>query len=161
VPIFSYLGGELLAAAVARGVLDQRVEAYLDSFVGFAFPYLEEPELVEPLISSGSYETTESEVLASFSSMGASVTRGQGLSLVQEACRRLSEQVSSLRRSYDEKLQENAGDGGAENVVSIRDSPTVSAGSQPGHAADHHYGLRDASAADWTIEATSTKGELL
>ena len=41
VPIFSYLNGELLSAAVTRGVQDQRVEAYLDSFVRFASPYLE------------------------------------------------------------------------------------------------------------------------
>ena len=66
VPIFSYLNGELLAAAVTGGVQDQRVEAYLDSIVKFASPYLERPELVEPLVSSGGYRTTESEVLESF-----------------------------------------------------------------------------------------------
>jgi hypothetical protein len=36
VPIFSYLNGELLGAAVTRGVLDWRVEAYVDSVVRFA-----------------------------------------------------------------------------------------------------------------------------
>ena len=66
VPIFSYLNGELLSAAVARGVQDQRVQAYLDSIVKFASPYLARPELVEPLVSSGGYKTTEAEVLESF-----------------------------------------------------------------------------------------------
>src|SRR5215203_712208 len=101
VPIFSYLNGELLAAAVTRGVLDRRVEAYVDSVVRFASPYLQNPELIAPLGSSGSYRTTEGEILASFPTHGAFVTRYQGLSLVRESCHRLNEQVSSLRRRYD------------------------------------------------------------
>ena len=64
VPIFSYLNGELLRRRYPG--YDQRVEAYLDSIVKFASPYLEDPELVEPLVSSGGYRTTESEVLESF-----------------------------------------------------------------------------------------------
>src|SRR5215207_3188046 len=104
VPIFSYLNGELLGAAVTRGVRDQRVEAYLDSIGRFASPYLRKPELVEPLGSSGGYKTTESEVLSFFPTPEASVSRGQGLSLVRESCRRLKKQVSSLRRGYDEML---------------------------------------------------------
>src|SRR5215208_743327 len=36
VPHFSYLSDQLLGAAVTRGVLDERIEAYLDSFVSFA-----------------------------------------------------------------------------------------------------------------------------
>jgi hypothetical protein len=101
VPIFSYLNGELLAAAVTRGVLDRRVEAYVDSVVRFASPYLQNPQLIAPLGSSGSYRTTEGEILASFPTHGAFVTRYQGLSLVRESCHRLNEQVSSLRRRYD------------------------------------------------------------
>src|SRR5215216_860580 len=80
VPIFSYLNGELLGAAVTRGVLDQRVEAYVDSVMRFASPYLESPELVEPLGSSGSYRTTECEIVETFPDLGASLTREQGLS---------------------------------------------------------------------------------
>src|SRR5215208_6237509 len=102
VPIFSYLNGELLGAAVTRGVQDQRVEAYVDSVVRFASPYLEAPELVEPLGTSGNYKNTESEILATSPHWGASLTREQGLSLVREACRRMDEQVSTLRRRYDE-----------------------------------------------------------
>jgi gamma-glutamyl:cysteine ligase YbdK (ATP-grasp superfamily) len=101
VPVFSYLNGELLAAAVTRGVLDRRVEAYVDSVVRFASPYLQNPQLIAPLGSSGNYRTTEGEILASFSTHGAFVTRYQGLSLVRESCHRLNEQVSSLRRRYD------------------------------------------------------------
>jgi len=130
VPIFSYLNGELLAAAVTPGVKDHRIQSYLDSFVSFASPYQEEPELVELLGSSGTYKTTESEVLTSGLTMGASVIRGQGLSLVRESCFRLNEQVSSLRRSYDEPQSEDARDQGVANVVSIRDSPTISAGGE-------------------------------
>jgi len=78
VPIFSYLNGELLGAAVTRGVLDQRVEAYVDSVIRFASPYLESPELVEPLGSTGSYSTTECEIVETFPDLGASLTRKQG-----------------------------------------------------------------------------------
>ena len=75
VPIFSFLNGELLGAAVTCGVQDRKVEAYVDSVMRFASPYLESPELVEPLGSSGSYRTTECEILSSFPDLGASLTR--------------------------------------------------------------------------------------
>jgi gamma-glutamyl:cysteine ligase YbdK (ATP-grasp superfamily) len=125
VPIFSYLNGELLAAAVTRGVRDQRVEAYVNSVVRFATPYLESPELVEPLGFSGSYRTTECEILASFPDRGASLTRDQGLSLVRWACRRMSEQVYFLRRRYDETPSGDEHDPETARVIYIRDSPTV------------------------------------
>src|SRR5215211_3835143 len=132
VPVFSYLNGELLGAAVTCGVQDQRVEAYVDSVMRFASPYLESPELVEPLGSSGSYRTTECEVLESFPDLGASLTRHQGLSLVREACGRMDEQVSSLRRTYDETPPGNEHDPEAAHVIYIRDSPTVYAeGARP------------------------------
>src|SRR5215203_6109100 len=94
VPVFSYLSGELLRAAVTGGVQDRRVEAYVDSVVRFASPYLEAPELVGPLVASGGYETTEHEILASFPTQDASVTQEEGLSLVRQSCRRLDERVS-------------------------------------------------------------------
>src|SRR5215213_6936813 len=130
VPIFSYLNGELLAAATTRGVLDQRVEAYVDSFVGFTTQYLQKLEFVEPLGSKGSYGTTECEILEPVPDRGASVTRDQGLSLVRESCRRLDEQVSSLRRRYDETLPGDGREERAANVVWIRNSPTFSAGAE-------------------------------
>src|SRR5215217_3489628 len=125
VPIFSYLNGELLGAAVTRGMLDQRVEAYADSFVRFASPYLERPELIEPLGPSGSYRTTECEVLESFPARGASLTREEGLSLVREACRRTDEQVSALRRRHDETQPGDGHEPEVARVISIRDLPTV------------------------------------
>jgi hypothetical protein len=137
VPIFSYLNGELLGAAVTRGVQDQRVEAYVDSVMRFASPYLESPELVESLGSSGSYRTTECDVLESFPDLGASLTRHQGLSLVRDVCRRLTEQVSSLRRKYDETPPDDEHDPEAARVIYIRDSPTVFAeGAHPASAGD-------------------------
>jgi carboxylate-amine ligase len=130
VPIFSYLNGELLGAAVTGGAHDQRVEAYVESFVRFASPYLQRPELVEPLGSKGSYRTTECEILDSFPDRGACVTRDQGLLLVRESCRRLDEQVLSLRRRYDETLPGDGREVRAANVVWIRNSPTVPAGAE-------------------------------
>jgi hypothetical protein len=124
-PIFSYLNGELLGTAVAKGVLDQRVEAYVDFLLRFASPYLERQELVEPLGSSGSYRTTEYEVLETFPDRGASLTRDEGLSLVREACRRMNEQVSSLRRRYDGASAEDEHSPEVARVIYIGDSPTV------------------------------------
>jgi len=125
VPVFSYLNGELLAAAATRGVSDQRVEAYVDSFVAFASPYLEMPELVEPLASSSGYRTTELEILGSFPATGASLTREEGLSLVRWACRRLNVQVSSLRQGYEEAPSEVARDGAGVGIVAVHDSPST------------------------------------
>jgi len=101
VPHFSYLSDELLGAAVTRGVLDQRIGTYLDSFVRFASPYVEEPDFVESLGCSGSgYKTTEAEVLGSFPPFEATVSREQGLRLVQSSGRRLREETCSLRRRH-------------------------------------------------------------
>jgi hypothetical protein len=146
VPIFSYLNGELLSAAVTRGVLDQRVEAYVDSVVRFASPYLERPELVEPLGVSGSYRTTEREILASFPDRSASLTRDQGLSLVREACRRMDEQVSTLRRRYDETPQGDEQDPELARVIDIRSLPTGF--TEGAHPASVHDARASARAAD-------------
>src|SRR5215207_3345519 len=132
VPIFSYLNGELLAAAATRGVQDQRVEAYVDSVMRFTSPYLESPELVEPLGSSGSYRTTECEIVETFPDLGASLTREQGLSLVRGACSRMDEQVSSLRRKYDETPPGNEHVPETARVIYIRESSTFFAeGARP------------------------------
>ena len=135
VPTFSYLNGELLCAAVTGGLLDRRVEAYVDSLVRFASPYLERPELVGPLGTSGGYKNTESEILATFPHGGVSLTRDRGLSLVQEACRRLDEQVSSLRRRYNAAPKGDQRDPGVARVVFVRESPIILAeGTQPAGA---------------------------
>jgi gamma-glutamyl:cysteine ligase YbdK (ATP-grasp superfamily) len=135
VPTFSYLNGALLGAATTSGLLDPRVEAYVDSFVSFASPYLERPELVGPLGALGDYKITESEILATFPHGGSSLTRDQGLTLVREACSRMDEQVSSLRRRYDGVPPADQHDHGVARVVFIRESPIVlAAGMQPAGA---------------------------
>jgi gamma-glutamyl:cysteine ligase YbdK (ATP-grasp superfamily) len=101
VPHFSYLSGELLGAAVTRGVLDERIEAYLDSLVRFASAYVDEPEFVESLRCSGSrYKTTEDEVLHTFPPLETILSREQGLQLVRRSCQRLREQVLCLRQRH-------------------------------------------------------------
>jgi hypothetical protein len=151
VPTFSYLNGELLGAAVTRGLLDPRVEAYVDSFVKFASPYLERPELVAPLVSSGGFRTTESEVLESFLTPKVSLAREEGLSLVREACLRLKEQVSSLRQRYAETLPDDERDPKAARVIHIRNSPTIAAeGASPASAHDAQASARAANEGNCT-----------
>jgi hypothetical protein len=145
VPTFSYLNGELVRAAVTGGLLDRRVEAYVDSVVRFASPYLERPELVEPLGTSGTYKNTECEILATFPHRGASLTRYQGLSLVREACGRTDEQVSSLRRRYDREPPGDQQGPGVARVIYIRESSIVLAeGMQPPGEDDERATAREA-----------------
>jgi hypothetical protein len=145
VPTFSHLNGELLGAAVTRGVRDPRIEAYVNSVVSFASPYLENPELVEPLGSSGSYRTTECEIVESLPDPGASLTRDRGLSLVREACRRMDEQVATLRRKYDEPPPEDEHDPVVARVIPIRGSATDFAeGAPPASVDDEHATARAA-----------------
>lgn len=123
VPPFSYVSGELLGAAVTDGVSDARIETYLDSFVGFARPHVEEPDLLQALGCAGSgYKTTECEILRSFPSFEATVSREQGLRLVQRSCRQLREQVLSLRRRHHRARY----DGGYERrVPEVRQRPIL------------------------------------
>jgi hypothetical protein len=145
VPTFSYLNGELLDAAVTRGLSDRRIETYLDSFIGFASAYIEEPDFIEPLRSSGEYETTESEVLRSFPTQGVSLTRDQGLSLVRESCHRMEEQVSSLRQKHEQTPPGNELDPEVGRVIYIGDSPAVFAeGAHPEHGDDEQATMRAA-----------------
>jgi len=145
VPTFSYLNGELLDAAVTRGRRDGRIEAYLDSFIGFASASLEEPDFIEPLRASGGYETTESEVLRSFPTHGTSLTRDQGLSLVRESCHRMEEQVSSLRQKHEETPPGNELDPEVGRVIYIVDSPAVFAeGAHPERGDDEQATMRAA-----------------
>ena len=100
-------GDELLGAAVTRGVLDERIEAYLDSFVGFASSYVEELEFVEAFrCSGGGYKTTEDEVLRTFPKLEATLSREQGLRLVRRSCQRLREQVLCLSQRHHQARQD-------------------------------------------------------
>jgi carboxylate-amine ligase len=157
VPNFSYLNGELLAAAVTRGVQDQRVEAYVDSFVRFASPYLERPEIVEPLVSSGGYKTTEAEVLNSFPTPKDSLTPEEGLSLVRVACLRLKEQVSSLGQRNGATLPGDERDPKGERVIHIRNSPTIPAeGASPASVDDAQATARAANEGHGTRRSTAS-----
>jgi hypothetical protein len=115
VPTFTYLKDELLAAAATGGVLDRRIEAYLDSLFAFASPYLEEPGLVELLEASGGYETTETAFFGHAPPSGAALTRDRRLSLVRQTCRRFEEQVGSLGRRFGAALPADRRDRGATN----------------------------------------------
>lgn len=115
VPHFSYLSGELLSAAITGGVNDHRIKSYLDSVIGFASAFVEEPEAIGLLDGTGIYETTESEILKTFSPLRVSVTRYEGLLLVREACRRLKEQVSSLHHRHDQTPQASERNPGGAN----------------------------------------------
>ena len=93
--------------------------------------YLESPALVEPLGSSGSYRTTECEIVETFPDLGAP-NQEQGLSLVRGVCSRMDEQVSSLRRKYDETPPGDEHVPETARVIYIRDSSTFFAeGARP------------------------------
>jgi hypothetical protein len=55
------------------------------------------------------------------------LTMEQGLSLVRKSCRRMEEQVSTLRRRYDRVPPGSERDPKAARVIEIRNSPTISA----------------------------------
>jgi gamma-glutamyl:cysteine ligase YbdK (ATP-grasp superfamily) len=145
VPTFSYLNGELLRAAASSGLLDRRVEAYVDSLVRFASPYLERPELVEPLVTSGTYKNTECEILASFPHRGASLSWKRGLSLVREACGRMDEQMSSLLRRYDGTPPRDQHEPEVARVVYVQKSSiALTEGMQPADEDDGQAMTREA-----------------
>jgi carboxylate-amine ligase len=99
VPCFSYLGDELLGAAVSGGVEDPVVEAYLDSLFAFASVHPKTVEAIEPLKRrGGGYKTTESEIRQALSPLATSIGRDKGLRLARESSRRLREEVSLLSR---------------------------------------------------------------
>lgn len=105
VPCFSYLGDELLGAAVSRGVEDPVIEAYLDSLFAFASVHPKTVEAIELLKRlGGGYKTTESEIRRSFSPLATSVGRDEGLRLARESSRRLRKEVSHLSRGQPERL---------------------------------------------------------
>jgi hypothetical protein len=110
----------LVEITATSGVMDPKIEAYLDSLFAFASLYLEEPRLVAPLASSGGYETTESALFRHMPPSGTALTRDRGLSLARQACRRLEEQVDSLGRRFDATLPADRLNRGATNPRLIR-----------------------------------------
>jgi len=98
VPCFEYLSGELFRAAVTRGLGSPEVVFYLDSVVRFAATGAGQAEegSLEALTTSGSYRTTEAEILKRLPSPASPLLREEGLRLVREACDELEEQVAPL-----------------------------------------------------------------
>jgi hypothetical protein len=86
----------------------------------------------EGVLDDGSVGLSVARMGLEFPHRGAPLTRDQGLSPVREACCRVEEQVSSLRRKYDAGPQGDEDDPGVARVVYIRESPIVLAeGMQP------------------------------
>ena len=96
VPGFGRLGDRLFHAAVAGPPDDPAIAAFLDSvldFVGGA-PRLDKLRLRRR--ATGSYPTTEAEILDTFGPKDGRIPREEGLGLVLWACDRLEEEVSRL-----------------------------------------------------------------
>lgn len=95
VPGFSYLGTELLHAAVAGDSRDSEVSLYLDSILEFV-EYGDErlAALRRHRRSTGEYPTTEAGILARRTSDNGHISEDEGLLLVREACDELEAQVS-------------------------------------------------------------------
>ena len=107
VPDFAFLSETLLDAAVADGVADPRVRAYLDSLLEFATAYVAEPEHVGLLLDSDScYTTTEAAIRRRFPDSMTLLPRPEGLRLVRDSCRYLDKQVHALRRGRHEGLRD-------------------------------------------------------
>ncbi|MGI9050860.1 MAG: glutamate-cysteine ligase family protein [Rubrobacteraceae bacterium] len=97
VPDFEYLSGDLFHAATTGGVEDPSIIAYLDSIVEFAALQGEADGYLGTLKNpTGSYRTTEAEVLREFPTPDGFTTREEGLRLVRESCDRLENQVYSI-----------------------------------------------------------------
>ncbi len=100
IPHWSYLGGDLLRAAMTGGVSSPEVVAYLDTAIEFAAPYGGErlERLRRARRETGGYPTTEAEVAREYAPGEKHVPEVEGLRLVRDACDELEAQVSRLRR---------------------------------------------------------------
>jgi gamma-glutamyl:cysteine ligase YbdK (ATP-grasp superfamily) len=97
VPDFDLLNGELLYAAVAGGVNDETVAAYLDSILDLAGQDERLAKVRRHRLATGVYPTTEAGLLEDYD--GGYLSDDEGLRLVLEACDELESQVARLSRS--------------------------------------------------------------
>ncbi|MDJ0845798.1 glutamate-cysteine ligase family protein [Crocosphaera sp.] len=102
VPSFDYLNGDLLYAAATEGVKHPYVKAYVDSILELAIAdggdgtqYL--TKLRQKL---DHYQSIEGEILQTFNSTTAHLSREEGLNLVLHYCDALESQVDYLNRDY-------------------------------------------------------------
>ena len=94
VPGFGHLGEVLFHAAVAGRTDDPTITAYLDSVLGFAAgdgPRLEKLRLRRQ--ATGSYPTTEAEILGTRNTSRDRISKEEGLRLVLWACDELEGQI--------------------------------------------------------------------
>jgi carboxylate-amine ligase len=97
VPGFGRLGGELLHAAVTRGVEDPGVVDYLDSILEFAGTDEERlAGLRRHRQATGGYPTTEAGILREHATDDGTLSQEEGLGIVLGACEELEGQVSRL-----------------------------------------------------------------
>ena len=101
VPDFDRLNGELLYAAVARGVNDETVAAYLDSILDLAGEDERLAKLRRHRLATGLYPTTEAGILTDYD--GSHLSESEGLRLVLEACDELEGQVLRLLGSQHQE----------------------------------------------------------
>ena len=102
VPSFDYLNGDLLYAAATEGVKHPHVKTYVDSILKLAIAdggdgtqYL--TKLRKDL---DRYQSIEGEILQTFSSTTAHLSREEGLNLVIRYCDALESQVDDLNTDY-------------------------------------------------------------
>lgn len=97
VPGFDRLDGELLYAAVTRGVNDDTVATYLDSILDFVGTTDERlADLRSHRRTTGVYPTTEAGILEHFAPEGGYLSEDEGLRIVLDACEELEVQVSNI-----------------------------------------------------------------
>jgi hypothetical protein len=110
IPGFSYLSRDLFRAAMTGGAESKEVASYLDSILEFARAGRgnAEEDGFENLKAAGRYQTTEAEILRSFTpSVSGRLSEKRGLELVRETCDELEEQVASLRHRKATKVGTN------------------------------------------------------
>jgi hypothetical protein len=100
IPHWTYLGGDLLVAAMTGGASNPEVVAYLDSILEFAAPYGGErlEGLRRARYETGGYPTTEARISEEYAIGENCISEKEGLHLVLYACEELEAQVSRLRR---------------------------------------------------------------
>ena len=107
IPHWTYLGGDLLMAAMTGGASSPEVVAYLDSILEFAAPYGGErlEGLRRARYETGGYPTTEAKVSEEYAPGEDLIPEKEGLRLVRDACDELETQVSRLRRQESQPAE--------------------------------------------------------
>ena len=110
IPHWTYLGGDLLVAAMTGGASNPEVVAYLDSVLEFAAPYGGErlEGLRRARYETGGYPTTEARISEEYAPGEDRISEKEGLRLVLDACDELETQVSRPRRQESQPAETSA-----------------------------------------------------